>query len=133
MSIARKKTGKYLSEFPETNNREEIVGFLDNAGIERVEIDYSDPKHTPAVEELREFSKKTGKPCYTVGRYNKDPHTHWVRICANDDTGTVFMIRTDDIGKNPKIKVMFMKETSYVERRNSFREIREEIIECLLK
>ena len=106
MAIARRTTGKYKIMFPRTNNKNDIVQFLDDMNVERIKEDYS----KPIQGQLMERFKETGKPCYALGRFSRDIHTHWVRICFGRET---YMIRTDDVTRVDSFGGrMFFKETS---------------------
>ena len=129
MAVAIREKGKYRLRFPKTNNKEDIMAYLDQIGFTMVNS--VSPKYSYGAlksimsDILREYHRTTGEPCYGLGTYSTDKHTHWIRICL--DGYAVYLIRTDDVTGNLNTKGNYFRETSFGECIQTFDELRNEL------
>lgn len=129
MAVAIREKGKYRLRFPKTNNKEDIMAYLDQTGFTMV--NNVSPKYSSGAlkaimaDILREYHRTTGEPCYGLGTYSTDKHTHWIRICL--DGHAVYLIRTDDVTGSLNTKGNYFRETSIGECIQTFDELRNEL------
>lgn len=110
-SILSKEKGLYSTE-KYWKVTEQFVSFLESNGYKKVD--------TLGSYELLIESKKKGLPVYSLGDYNSEPITHWIKFCdCKKDKGTVFFWRDEETidklksrGSSSKIYAV-IKEDSY--------------------
>ncbi len=85
-SIISKKTGQYLDKW---DTKEQIVRFLEHNGY----------KEIVAVEDikLRKYGDATGELVYSVGKYDSEPASHWIKFYNPDHKGCVMFCREKEI------------------------------------